>query len=315
MARIKFRYNSETCCYEPSYVKGKALTKRFFAFFILSFIVASGSYLFVRNHFETVGELLLAQENQKLKIEWKILHQRVEQSNQKLAAFIDKDDNNYRVILDTPPLSANIREAGVGGTERINYKLLKDFPGVIQEYVAIEKLKHQLDIEIQSYQEINKTLDQKLSMWKSRPAIQPISNKELLRVSSVFGYRFHPILKFWRDHNGLDLAAIYGTPVYATGDGRISRSDFSASYGYVIYINHGFNYETRYAHLSKFIVAHGDHVKRGQLIGYVGSTGISESPHLHYEVLNNNAPVNPMDFFQRDLSNEEFQKIVDEAQK
>jgi murein DD-endopeptidase MepM/ murein hydrolase activator NlpD len=313
MAKNRFKYNPETCRYEPYYLKGKKLTGRIFVFILLAFTVASGGYFYVRSYFETIDELLLEQENQALKVKWDILHQRVEKANQNLAAFIDKDDNNYRVILDSPPLSHSIREAGVGGTERINYQLIKDFPVILKEYIKIEKLNHQAEVEAQSYKEINELLDLKISIWASKPAIQPLSNWDLTYLHTTYGPRLHPILGFERDHNGLDFTAEVGTPVYATGDGVIKNAYFSESLGKVIFLDHRHGYETRYAHLSKFNVEAGQSVKRGEIIGYVGSTGLSGGAHLHYEVLYQGQHVNPINFFQRDLNNREYEKLIEMA--
>jgi murein DD-endopeptidase MepM/ murein hydrolase activator NlpD len=315
MARTKFRYNPYTCRYEPYYVKGKVLRKRFFMFLFLSLAVAAGGYRWLNSYFETLDELLLAEKNRALKVEWDILHQRVERANQKLAEFIDKDDHNYRVILDSNPLEPSIREAGVGGSEKINHKILRDFPAILHEYQAIEKLQHQLDVEVQSYSEIDKMLDAKIAMWAAKPAIQPLSNEDLTYLHIKYGPRMHPILGFIREHKGLDFSADIGTPVYATGDGKVKTAYYSESLGNVIFIDHLFGYETRYAHLSKFRVDNGQEVKRGEIIGYVGDTGLSGGPHLHYEVLYHGEHINPINFFQRDLNNQEYEKLIEMASK
>jgi murein DD-endopeptidase MepM/ murein hydrolase activator NlpD len=284
-------------------------------FLTLALSIATGGYFYLKNYFETIDELLLEQTNATLKVEWEVLHHRVKTANQHLAHFIDKDDNNYRIILDSHPLSHSIREAGVGGSERINHKLLKDFPVVLGEYVIIEKLQHQLDVEVQSYKELNKMLDRKIAMWSSKPAIQPLSNEELTYLHTTYGSRFHEVLGYIRDHKGLDFSADVGTPIYATGDGQIKTIYFSESYGNVIFLDHQYGYETRYAHLSKFNVKRGQRIKRGEVIGYVGNTGLSKGPHLHYEVLYENQHVNPINFFQRDLSIKEYEKLIEEAGK
>ena len=169
---------------------------------------------------------------------------------------------------------------------------------------------NQLEVEEQSFDELSKVVEAKRTMWASRPAIQPIDNKDLIRLHTIFGMRKHPLLGYVRPHKGLDFTADNGTPVYATGDGRIATSYYSNSYGNVVYINHGFDFETRYAHLQKYIVEAGDYVKRGQIIGYVGNTGTSVSSHLHYEVLYKNEQINPINFFQRDLNNQEYERLI-----
>jgi len=257
----------------------------------------------------------LTEENQRLKIEWDILHDQIEDANQKLMALIEKGDHNYRVILDSEPLDASIREAGIGGSEKINKTQLQPYPIVLREYLLFEKLRHQLDVELQSYDEIAKMFQEKSSMWAARPAIQPVSNKTLTHLHATFGERFHPLLGYVREHKGLDFTADIGTPVYATGDGVIKSAYFSGSFGNVIFIDHRYGYETRYAHLSAFNAKVGQKIKRGEIIGFVGNTGLSRGPHLHYEVVFKGQQINPINFFQRDLSNKEYEKLVEEGSK
>ena len=313
MPAIKYIYNPQTCRYEPFYVRGKTLWKKVSVFLFLSLLVASGGYFWAINKYETIDEMLLQQKNETLKVEWNMLHERIAKANTLLTGLIDKDDNNYRVILDSPPLPSSIREAGVGGSERINHKLLKEFPVILSEYKVVEKLKHQLDVEVQSYKELNKMLQRKISIWASKPAIQPLSNWDLTYLHERYGSRMHPVLGFIREHKGLDFTADIGTPVYATGDGKIKNVYVSESLGNVIFLDHLYGYETRYAHLSKFNVKIGQHVKRGELIGYVGDTGLSAGPHLHYEVLYMGEHINPINFFQRDLNNKEYEKLIEMA--
>ena len=315
MAKTQFRYNHTTCRYEPFYVKGKVLRNRMLFFLAFSFILAMGAYFYVLKYIPSLDEIFLAEENQRLRIEWDILHDEIEEANQKLITLIEKGDHNYRVILDSEPLDASIREAGIGGSEKINTTQLQEFPLVLKEYKFFEKLKHQLDVELQSYDEIAKMFEEKSIMWASRPAIQPISNKTLTRLHTTFGVRFHPLLGYAREHKGLDFSADIGTPVYATGDGVVKSAYFSESYGNVIYIDHNYNYETRYAHLSGFNVKADQKIKRGEIIGFVGDTGLSLGPHLHYEVLFKGQQINPINFFQRDLSNKEYEKLVEEGSK
>lgn len=315
MARAQFRYNHETCRYEPVYGSGKKFLKRSSVFFAFSFMLALIGFLYYNQRFESLNELILKQRNKALKTEWSIVKHRIENANHELTALIEKDDNNYRVILDTEPLSTSVREAGIGGSVKFNAEEIKEFPGILTNYVKLEKLKHQLDVEVQSYEELGDMLDNNIKMWASRPAIQPISNKQLHQLHMTYGTRFHPIFHVVKPHKGLDFTAAHGTPVYATGDGVIGMAYSSGSYGNVIYLSHGHNFETRYAHLSRFAVAAGESVKRGQVIGYVGNTGHSVSSHLHYEVLFNGQHVNPINFFQRDLNNKEYERLIEEGSK
>jgi murein DD-endopeptidase MepM/ murein hydrolase activator NlpD len=261
-----------------------------------------------------VEDQLLLKENLRLKAEMQILEERIDKASASLNRLIDRDDHNYRVVLDTDPLSPEIRSSGSGGSERFDRDALREAPNLVTSYSTLEKLQSQIDVEKQSYEELNELLNERIRMWSSRPAIQPINNKELNQLFMSYGQRMHPIFKVMKEHNGLDFSAPKGTPVYATGDGIIVMAHRSSSYGKVIYIDHSHGYETRYAHLSKFIVYPGDRVKRGQIIGYVGSTGTSQSAHLHYEVLVNGKHVNPINFFQRDLSNSEYERLIEIAQ-
>lgn len=311
MLRAKYRYNPATCKYEPWYLKGKILWHRILFFVSLALLIAFAGFAWFTRQIGSIDEILLAKKNAKLKTEWTILQKRLAVDEERLSLFVDKDDNNYRVVLDSNPLPADVRQAGIGGSDKMDLSEISEYPLMLSNYQKLGKLKRQLDIEIQSYDELRDLANDKVEMWASRPAIQPISNKQLDRLHMTYGARLHPIFHVFMDHKGLDFAASKGTPVYATGDGKIAMAYFSGSYGNVIYLNHGHGYETRYAHLSQFNVNAGQKVKRGQVIGYVGSTGNSVSAHLHYEVLFNGQHVNPINFFQRDLSNKEYEKLIE----
>lgn len=307
----KYRYNPETLKYEPWYLRGRTLRLRMAFFTAVAFVMALigyGAYVKAVGSFD---EMVLKQRNEKLRISWQLLEDRMNRANQQLQQLAERDDNNYRVILDIDPLQANIRKAGVGGSEKFDRSPLQDFPHILRTYDSLLSLQHQVGIELQSFTELTKLTDDKLEAWASKPAIQPISNKQLDKLHMTYGARLHPIFHRVMDHKGLDFAASTGTPVYSTGDGKVAMAYFSGSYGNVIYIDHGHDYETRYAHLSRFAIKPGAEVKRGQVIGYVGNTGNSKAPHLHYEVLYKGQHVNPINFFQRDLSNKEYEKLIE----
>ena len=311
MSSVKYKYNPKTCKYEPWYLKGRALQDRVALFIGLSMLLAGGFFYAFVNNFDSLNEQLLKRENLTLKTKWQILEDRIHHAFSELNGLIEKDDKTYRAILDTEPLSAEIREGGAGGSEKFDADEIRNFPTLLYDYTILEKLKRKLEVEVQSFEELDDILNERVHMWASRPAIQPISNNQLDQLHMSYGARLHPIHKFVRDHNGLDFTAEKGTPVYATGDGKVGMAYFSSTYGNVVYIAHGHGYETRYAHLSKFAVQPGEAVKRGNIIGYVGSTGTSVSPHLHYEVLFRNQHVNPINFFQRDLSNKEYERLIE----
>lgn len=309
MAKIRYTYNTETCKYEPIIVSPKAAGRKILSFLSISFVLGLIGLLYFNSRFPHLDETIQTTENQKLKTEWQVLLKQLDRTSEQLSKLEQNDDHNYRVILDLEPLDITQREAGVGGREKESSFIGNYF--IRTAYEQAEKIKNRLDIEAQSMKQLKEELERKEKMWASRPAIQPIDNKQLTRLHTIFGLRLHPKYGDVRPHNGLDFTAPTGTPVYASGDGKVHMAYFSTSYGNVIYINHGFQFETRYAHLNRYIVKDGEEIKRGQIIGYVGDTGTSVGPHLHYEVLYKGSPVNPINFFQRDLNNKEYEKLIE----
>ncbi|MFZ5971835.1 MAG: M23 family metallopeptidase [Bacteroidota bacterium] len=304
-----YRYNPDTCKYEPIVVTGRVFAKRAFAFLGISFLLGAASLLYFNYRYPDWDETQLRNENEALKSEWQVLQDQLKETDHKLAQLEDNDDNTYRAILDLSPLGAAVREGGVGGREKENadipYLLIRD------TYEHTDKILTRLGIERQSFEELFTQLSIKEQKWASRPAIQPVSNEDLLYLHTLFGLRLHPKYGYVRPHKGLDFTAPVGAPIYATGDGEVERAEYSATFGNVVYIDHGFDFQTRYAHMTHFIVGKGDKVKRGQVIGYVGNTGDSVGPHLHYEVLFKGEQINPINFFQRDLSNKEYERLVE----
>jgi murein DD-endopeptidase MepM/ murein hydrolase activator NlpD len=313
MAKIRYTYNAETCKYEPIVISPKIAGRRVLAFLGISFVIGLAGLAYFNYRYPYIDETLQQAKNENLKTEWKVLYKQLDRTSSQLSTLEHNDDKNYRVILDLEPLDQSQREAGVGGREKesetIPYSLIRT------AYVQSEKIKNRLEIEAQSLQQLMDELTKKEKMWAARPAIQPISNKDLSRLHTIFGLRMHPLFGYVRPHNGLDFTAPQGTPIYATGDGRVSTAQRSETYGNVVYIDHGYGFETRYAHMTNYIVSAGQNVKRGQIIGYVGSTGTSVSAHLHYEVHYKNQAINPINFFQRDLNNKEYEKLIEVGSK
>lgn len=308
----RYIYNKETCAYEPYKVRGKALRNRFILILSVSFVLACGGYATFLNHSKPLDLLEIEQKNINLKTAWLHLNYRLEENENKLKVFAEEDDDNYRVILDATPLSQTERQAGVGGSVR-KTKEIEQYPLISTIFDKALHLNNKLTVQNESFDELQKLLDKKLKQWASRPAIQPIDNKDLLRLHTTFGMRLNPVLRIWTPHKGLDFTASTGTPIYATGDGVVQDAYYSDSFGKVVYINHGFDFETRYAHMVRFIVSKGEKIKRGQVIGYVGNTGRSAGEHLHYEVLYKGNQINPINFFQRDLSNKEYKRLLELA--
>jgi murein DD-endopeptidase MepM/ murein hydrolase activator NlpD len=309
MAKIRYTYNAETCKYEPVIVSPKAAGRKILFFLGVSFIIGLIGLIYFNSRFPHLDETIQTAENQKLKTEWQVLLKQLDRTSEQLSKLEQNDDHNYRVILDLEPLDITQREAGVGGREKESSFIGNYF--IRNAYEQAEKINNRLEIEAQSMKQLTEELARKEKMWASRPAIQPVSNKDLTHLHTIFGLRVHPLLGYVRPHNGLDFTAPIGSPIYATGDGRVSNAQHSASYGNVVYLDHGFGFETRYAHMTRYIVTAGQSVKRGQVIGYVGNTGLSVAAHLHYEVLYQNTPINPINFFQRDLNNKEYEKLIE----
>lgn len=308
----RYIYNKETCAYEPYQLKGKALRSRMLSILIIAFVLTSSAYITFLNNSKPLDVLEIERENTNLKTAWLLLDYRLEENKKKLQTFAEEDDQNYRVILDATPLSEVQRQAGVGGLLR-KTKEIERYPIISSTFDKALHLNNQLTVQNESFDELQKLLDRKLKQWASRPAIQPIDNKDLVRLHTTFGMRLNPVLRIWTAHKGLDFTAPTGTSIYATGDGVVKDAYFSDSFGNVVYIDHGFEFETRYAHMARFIVNPGEKIKRGQVIGYVGSTGRSAGEHLHYEVLYQGIQINPINFFQRDLNNKEYKKLLEIA--
>jgi murein DD-endopeptidase MepM/ murein hydrolase activator NlpD len=310
MASPRYHYNAETCKYEPIVVTGKVFAKRTLLFLGVSFSIGLGCLFYFNYRYPHWDETQLKNENAGLRSEWQVLSDQLNETDQKLANLERNDDNTYRAILDLHPLGSSVREGGVGGREKEAAYI--PYPLIRSTYDYTEKIVTRLEIEQQSFDQLFAELNIKEQMWASRPAIQPVSNEDLLYLHTMFGLRLHPKYGFVRAHRGLDFTAPAGAPIYATGDGVVERAEYSASFGNVVYIDHGFHFETRYAHMTNFIVQKGDAIKRGQVIGYVGGTGSdSVGPHLHYEVLFKGEQINPINFFQRDLNNKEYERLIE----
>ena len=223
----------------------------------------------------------------------------------------ENDDVIYRPFAEIKPIPKDIREAGFGGTDRYREFAGMEYSKEISEvFREFDKLKNRIDNQQKSFNEVEDLVQYIDEFYASKPAIRPIATKDELYVSSHYGRRFHPIYKRWKMHHGIDYAANIGSPVYATGKGIVKAAYYASGYGKVIKIDHGFGYLSVYAHLNKYIVKKGDTISRGQLIGYVGNTGISTGPHLHYEIRKNNRTQNPLYFYMNDLQPDEYQRIV-----
>lgn len=313
MGKIKYRFNPETLNYEKvQFVFSEYLYKKILPHFALAFILGLGIAFLATIYIDSPAERDLITKNNQLKLEYDLLNKKMTQFASELEEMQNRDDNIYRSIFEAKPIPNSIRKAGFGGIDK--YASLNGFensPLMIKTAYNLDVVSKQMVVQSKSYDEVIELVKNKEKMLSCIPAIQPISNKDLTRFGSAFGYRLHPILNYVRPHNGVDLTAPTGTNVYSAGDGVIVQSGWQKGYGNVVKVNHGYGYLTVYAHLSKVNVKPGQKVKRGDVVGLVGSTGLSTSPHLHYEVRINNIPVNPVNFYSNDLTDEEYQQMIE----
>lgn len=269
-------------------------------------------FLILPHFFDTPDELALRRENQDLKLHVDVLDKKYEHLNAVLASIQKRDKNLYRLLFEAEPIPDDVREAGYGGAVTDNSDLLNN-DKIAKLYKEMEILSKKLVVQSKSFDELIRLAKEKEKYLAHIPAIQPVENKDLRRLASGFGMRFHPILKIWRPHNGLDFTARVGTPIYATGDGTVVYAGRGSGFGIHVKIDHGYGYQTVYAHMSRMAVHKGQKVKRGQIIGYVGNTGLSTGPHLHYEVHYKGKPVNPIYYFYRDLNARDYEKMMELA--
>jgi murein DD-endopeptidase MepM/ murein hydrolase activator NlpD len=314
MARIKYYYDTETCKYERIKVSKWDIFLNLLGFFAVALILAVGIVFIFSKYFESPQVSLLKKENKELLMYYEDMTAEVDRMNSMLGSLQERDDNIYRVIFEADPIPSTIREAGVGGADR--YRALREDrlereSLILETYEHIDKLKKQMYIQTKSYDDILQMAKNKSEMLQCIPSIQPIPNKDLTRLASGYGMRFHPILKIRRMHAGCDFSAPQGTPIYATGEGTIIRARRLGALGNAVVIDHGYGYVTKYGHMSKFAVRQGQKIKRGDLIGYVGNTGLSAAPHCHYEVWKDNKHVNPVYYFYNDVTDAEFDKLLE----
>ncbi len=312
MAKVKYKFNHNSLKYDKIVFTSKQKFYRFLTYFTATLVIAVIYNVFFIVFFDTPKEKGLIRENQQLATQYEVLNNRFDLVDKTLEDLQKRDDNIYRVIFESEPIPASVRSAGFGGTNRyVDLQGFKNSDLVTETARRLDKITKQLYVQSRSYDEVIKMAENKEEMVASVPAIMPISNKDLRRTASGWGWRIHPIYKIRKFHYGMDFTAPTGTEIYATGDGVVELVESSLrGYGKKIVINHGFGHKSLYAHLNGFNVSKGQKVKRGEVIGYVGSTGTSTAPHLHYEVLKNNKKVNPVHYYFNDLTAEEFDKMI-----
>ena len=317
MSKTKYYFDSDNLEFVP--IK-RTLIKRFYRlslFLISSVIIGSFITIILLNtdFIDTPKEIVQAREIDNYKLQLKVLNKKLDQVESTLANIEDRDNSLYRVYFEASPIPKEQRRAGFGGINRYSY--LEGYENsdlIVNTTERIDVLTKELVIQSKSLDEIELLAKNKESLLTSIPSIQPVNMSDLKRMASGYGYRIDPFTKMRTMHFGMDFSAKTGTPIYATGDGKVVRADNrAAGFGNHVRINHGFGYESIYAHMSKITVKRGYKVKRGDLIGYVGNTGRSVAPHLHYEIIKDGKKINPINFYSGSLSPDEFKELVNLA--
>ena len=315
MRKEKFKYNPETLSYEKDQVTWKERILKATLVVAPAIILGFGFHLVFSSILKSPYEAKLEREVDNLNLQLDNMNEEVVQSIKVLEDISKRDNEIYRVVFNAEPFPDEIREMGTGGADEYADLLGYDASQrIIENTKNIKKLQKKLYAQSLSFDEVIGLAKEKEEMLASIPAIQPVSNEDLTRIASGFGFRIDPIYKTKKMHTGLDFTADTGTPVYATGNGVVVQCEVKRwGYGQSIIIDHGFGYRSRYAHLSEFKCKPGDKIVRGQIIGLVGSTGKSTAPHLHYEVEKNGEKINPIHFFHSDISPEQYERLIDMA--
>ncbi|MBO3117731.1 M23 family metallopeptidase [Winogradskyella sp. DF17] len=315
MGKVKYYYDPETLSYRKI-KKQKRTTFKYATVFILASALFGFIFVFIASHYiESPQERELARELENMQLQYELLNKRMDDAITALENVEERDNAIYRLYFEANPIPEEQRRAGFGGINR--YKKYEGYDNsqlIAESNKRLDILEKAIVIQSKSLDEIAKLAEDKEKFLESIPAIQPVNNENLTRMASGYGYRTDPFTKVRKFHFGMDFTAPRGTPIYATGDGVVKRADNrSTGYGKHIRIDHGYGYVSLYAHLYKYNVRVNQRVKRGDLIGFVGSTGRSEAPHLHYEIFKDGQRINPINFYYGNLSPEEFDELLKKA--
>ncbi len=311
MKKIKYFYNTNTLRYEKLVTPLRVKLLRFFGFLsALAVSCAIVIYLYTK-FFPKATDREVQLKYEALKDNYGVLNDKVKTMQQQMAELEKRDNEVYRSIFEATPLTDSARQKQIEQKKEIaKVSLMNDDELGDSIAKTLNGLSARMDFQRTSYDAISKLINNQEAKLASIPAIQPVSNKELTRIASGFGYRIHPIYGIAKMHYGLDFTAPQGTPIYATGDGTVTTAGVGTGTGNEVIINHGYGYETVYMHMVRIKANVGQRVKRGEVIGWVGSTGASTGPHCHYEVHINGTPVDPVYFFYNDLNAEQYDRVL-----
>ena len=312
MKKIKYYYNTNSLRYEKLVTPLRVKLLRILGFLAGAIVTALIIVVIAFQVIDSPKEMVMRQENNRIKEDYRLLNARVRTMQQQMADLEKRDNHVYREIFEANPIPDSARAKSLEKQQEVQLaESMEDNELAYSIAATLDKMMNRIASQKKSYQEIEAMIGNKEKMLAATPAIQPVSNKDLSRIASGFGYRIDPVYKTVKMHAGLDFAAPQGTPIYATADGVVRLAGNTGNgYGNHVIINHGYGYETLYGHQYRIKAKVGQKVKRGELIGWVGSTGKSTGPHLHYEVHKNKRHIDPIDFFYNDLTPEQFDRIV-----
>lgn len=317
MAKTKYKYNPDSLSFDEINLTFRERFLRFLSYFIGSLLLALVYGGLFTALFDSPKEEALKREIDQMNLQFEILNRDMEKVEKVLTHLQQTDDNLYRTIFEAEPIATSLREGGIGGVNR--YEELEGYDNsriVIETAERLDKIRKKVYVQSKSFDALIALASEKEEMLRRIPAIMPISNKDLKRTASGWGYRIHPIYKIRKFHYGMDFTAPTGTEIYATGDGVIKRVISSKrGLGKHIEIDHGYGYTTTYAHMNRFNVQQGQKVKRGDVIGFVGTTGLSTAPHLHYEIALNGKKVDPANYYFNDLTPDEYERMIELAMR
>jgi murein DD-endopeptidase MepM/ murein hydrolase activator NlpD len=315
MKKIKYYYNTNTLRYEKLEVPLRVKLLRIFGFIATAFVTAALISLFAFQFVGSPNEKRLYQQNQRLKDNYSDLNKKMKSLEQQMQELEKRDNNVYRSIFEANPIPDSARAKQLENQlELATVESMENNELYSSLVSTMNTLSSRIKVQNGSYSEVDELIKNKEKLLAHTPAIQPVSNKDLTRIASGYGYRIDPIYKTTKMHAGIDFTAPSGTPIYATADGTVKiAGNLGNGYGNHVVINHGYGYETLYGHMVRVKSRPGQQVKRGEIIGWVGSTGKSTGPHCHYEVHKGSNKIDPVYFFYNDLSPEQFDRILKQA--
>jgi murein DD-endopeptidase MepM/ murein hydrolase activator NlpD len=318
MSKVKYRFNTKSLTYEKVKTTFKERFWHLAGYLATGLVFATLTIIVSQRLIQSPREKKKDREIEALQLQYDLLNRKMETAEKVIADLEDRDDNIYRTIFETDPMPTSIRNGGMGGSSR--YEVFESYQNAVllrNTTERMDRLTKRLYIQSKSFDEVVKLAKDKARLLASIPAIMPMNQKELAHaVTSGFGWRTHPIYKTVVFHTGMDFSAEQGTPIYATGDAVVEVAEnLLQGYGRHVVLDHGYGYKSLYGHMSKMAVKKGQKVSRGQLIGYVGSTGLSTAPHIHYEVIKNGEKVNPINYYYNDLSPEQYDVMVETTRK